>query len=207
MMDPDDIVAEFLEPEEVDWLEHEDWEGLPKFKEVPIKVRLAAKLLVWGVETSRVEKILSLPEGELTRWIADDEAQFMSVGRLTYAGWQQSPDRVMNLEAVLTPRQINGAEAYFVEGLNQKQAAEAAGVTDRTLRTWLQDAAFVLYGERRLREEIRLRGRERERRRARIAERSLVQLEKSQEVLEAAMDNGDVRAAIAVARLHARLGE
>jgi hypothetical protein len=77
-------------------------------------------------------------------------------------------------------------------------------VTDRTLRTWLQDAAFVLYGERRLREEMRLRGKERERHRVRIAERSMAQLEKSQDVLDAAMMEGDVRAAIAVARLNAR---
>jgi hypothetical protein len=181
-----------------DWTDHEDWESTDWARGMSAEIRMTAKLLAREIEVDRLERMMQLPAGQIDSWWREDE-EFQRAARASY--WEQReraarPDPTK----VLTPKQLKAAEAYFVEGSSQQGAAEAAGVTDRTVRTWLKDPVFTHYGEQLRSRRAERIAREREALENRASVRYLAQVERALDVLDVGLEIGDPDVALAVAR-------
>jgi hypothetical protein len=185
-----------------DWMDHEDWESTDWAKGMGADMRVTAKLAAHGIEIDRVERMMDLPEGQIDLWWKENE-KFQRAAQSSF--WEQR-ERAPQLDPtkVLTSRQLRAAEAYFVDATSQKVAAEAAGVSDRTVRTWLKDPVFIYYGEQLRGERAAAISREREAMETRTLIRYLDQVEKAIDVLDERLKKRDSKVALAVARPYMR---
>jgi hypothetical protein len=163
-----------------------------------VAIRIAAKLAARGIDPDRIEQMMELPEEQVQEWWEGDK-DFRRAAQASFWEQRERATRPDPTKA-LSPKQLKAAEAYFVEAGSQKEAAGAAGVSDRTIRNWLKDPVFVYYGEHLRRERTEALAREREILERRTLGRYLAQVEKAFDVLEGRLKRRDAKVALAVAR-------
>jgi transposase len=196
-------IAEQIENEgSGDWTEHDRWESEWWAKKLPAEKRVAAKLVAAGVEEQRIDNMLKFPSGQIETWWANSE-EFQRACRAAY--WERrersvTPDPTKGL----TPKQLRAAEAYFVDAGSQKEVAAAIGVSDRTIRNWLQDPVFVFFGEQLRKERSDELARDREEQQRRTRTRYLAQVEKAQDIIDEKLDEKDPKVVLAIARSYMR---
>jgi len=199
-LEPHASIVDQLEAEGPgDWTEHEGWESSTGWaREMSADMRIAAKLAARGIEPDRIERMMDLPERQVELWWEGDR----DFRRAAQASFWEERERAARPDPTkaLSPKQLRAAEAYFVEAGSQKEAAEAAGVSDRTIRNWLKDPVFVYYGEHLRTERTEALAREREILERRTLGRYLAQVENAFDVLEWRLKRGDAKVALAVAR-------
>jgi hypothetical protein len=164
--------------------------------------RIGAKLLATGVDPERTEQMMELPSGQIEKWCAENE-DFLRAAKAAYWHQREGSARPDPTKA-LTPKQLKAAEVYFVDAVSQKEAGRAVGVSDRTIRNWLHDPVFVVYGEQLLKERAYVLAREREEQRERTRARYLAQIERAQEVIDEKLEEKDATVAFAIARSYMR---
>lgn len=185
-----------------DWTEHEDWEFTWWAKSMRVEERLGAKLVAREIEFERIDQILELPSGQTEKWWEEDES-FRSAARASFWGQRERSARPDPSKA-LKPKQLRAAEVYFVDASSQLETARIVGVSDRTIRNWLRDPVFVLYGEQLRKERADELSREREEQQERTQARYLVQVEKAQDVIDTKLEENDATVALAIARSYMR---
>ena len=185
-----------------DWRDHVDWEDQHWAAYLTPSQRQSARLVGAGVDEGTTEKILGLPEGQVRKWWDGWEGfrNGVAASHWEIIERQSRPD----FSKGLNPKQIEAAALYFEEGRSQKETASAVGVTDRTIRNWLENPVFVRYGHDLMKWRDLTRHRERDEREQRMWDRYSIQVDTALTVIDCYLEEGDLRVAIELLRSFTR---
>lgn len=186
-----------------DWTEHEDWESATSWaREMPAEQRQAARLLGRAIDPERIDKMMDLPSGQVEKWW-DESEPFKNAASASFWSCRERESRPDPAKA-LTTKQLTAADLYFRQGRSQREVAKRTGVTDRTIRNWLQDPVFVDHGESIRRELTESRARELKERDQLTLARYRSQVEKAQDLVDEALEEKDRRVALEILRPYLR---
>jgi hypothetical protein len=157
-------------------------------------------------ESDRIEQMMHLEAGTISKWLEED-THFASAVRLEFEEQEARRRTVVDFERVLTPTQVEAARLYYVEHSRQIEVARALKITDRTMRNWLDDPIFVEFGKFLRRRQEAMRNQERKEREDELRKALRERWLRAFGVIDMALEADDVKTALELVRpLLGRLG-